>query len=50
MNVGHVASKAFEEFASLSQLSAPDLLALDDQQLYREFIDISRSLSVKIAN
>lgn len=48
MNVGHVASKAFEEFASLSQLSAPDLLALDDQQLYEEFLDISRSLSVRI--
>lgn len=50
MNVGHVASKAFEEFSSLSQLSAPDLLALDDQQLYAEFLDISRSLSVKIGS
>ena len=47
MNVEHVASKALAEFAALSEVSSPDLLPLDDQELYSQFLDISKNLSAK---
>ena len=47
MNVEHVASKALAEFAALSEVSSPDLLPLDDQELYGQFLDISKTLSAK---
>ena len=47
MNVEHVASKALAEFAALSEVSSPDLLPLDDQELYSQFLDISKILSAK---
>lgn len=47
MNVEHVASKALAEFAALSEVSSPDLLPLDDQELYSQFLDISKKLSAK---
>ena len=47
MNVEHVASKALAEFAALSRLDAPDLLPLDDQEMYHQYLDISRLLSNK---
>ena len=47
MNVEHVASKALAEFAALSEVSSPDLLPLDDQELYGQFLDISKILSAK---
>ena len=47
MNVERVASKALAEFAALSEVSSPDLLPLDDQELYSQFLDISKKLSAK---
>ncbi len=47
MNLEHVASKALAEFAALSEVSSPDLLPLDDQELYGQFLDISKTLSAK---
>ena len=44
MNVERVASKALAEFAALSEVSSPDLLPLDDQELYSQFLDISKLL------
>ena len=46
--VGDVASRALEEFSALSALEAPDLLPLDDEALYDNFLDISRSLSDRL--
>ena len=48
MSVGAVASRALEEFNALAELSAGDLLPLDDEKLYNEYLDISRSLAVKL--
>jgi len=50
MSVGGVASRALEEFNSLSRLRPPDLLPLDDEKLYNDFLDISRELAVKVAS
>ena len=50
MGVVDIASTALDEFNSLSQLSARDLLPLDDEKLYNDYLDISRSLAVKLAN
>ena len=47
MNIGHVASKALAEFATLSEISSPDLLPLDDQELYNQYLDISKMLFEK---
>ena len=47
INVEHLASKALAEFAELSQVSSPDLLPLDDQELYSQFLKISKTLSAK---
>ena len=48
MSVGDVASRALEEFNALSELTATDLLPLDDEELYNDYLDISRSLAVKL--
>lgn len=50
MNVGDVASRALEEFNSLSQLKPPDLLPLDNDKLYDEFLDISKELAVRVVD
>ena len=50
MGVVDIASTALDEFNSLSQLSARDLLPLDDEKLYNDYLDISRSLAVKLGN
>lgn len=47
VSLEHVASKALAEFAALSEVSSPDLLPLDDQELYSQFLDISKILSAK---
>ena len=48
MSVGEVVLRALEEFNALSELSATDLLPLDDEELYNDYLDISRSLAVKL--
>ena len=48
MSVVNIASRALEEFNSLSQLNTHDLLPLDDENLYNDYLDISRSLAVKL--
>lgn len=48
MSVVNIASRALEEFNSLSQLNTHDLLPLDDDNLYNDYLDISRSLAVKL--
>ena len=48
MSVGDVALRALVETNALSELSAGDLLPLDDEKLYNDYLDISRSLAVKL--
>lgn len=50
ISVGDIASRALAEFHSLSQVSAADLLPLDDEKLYEDYLDISRSLAVKLGS
>ena len=45
MNFDQVASKALAEFAALSKLRAPDLLPLDDQEMYWQYLDISKKIA-----
>ncbi len=44
MNFDAVVTGSIREFAALSELTAPDLLPLDDSQMYQQFLDISRQL------
>lgn len=47
-SVGDIASRALEEFQSLSRVNAADLLPLDDEKLYEDYLDISKSLALKL--
>ena len=49
-DVGDIASTALDEFNSLSQLSARDLLPLDNEKLYADYLKISRMVAVKLGN
>ena len=45
LNFDQIASKTFEEFIALAQLETnSDLLPLDDQELYAQYLDISKKL------
>ncbi|MGP3697996.1 hypothetical protein [Rhodobacter sp. NSM] len=44
MNFDAIVSGSMREFAALSELSAPDLLPLNDAEMYEQFLDISRQL------